>query len=78
MEIHFYAAVSDEHRRQVERWVAANRAADIDSIAVHDKLVSVHGNRASWAVAAGTAIRGDDLQGDLNAALVNMRNLFGQ
>ncbi len=77
MEIHYHAAVFDEHRRQVERWAAANHAGDIESIHVHHRLVSVHGNRTRWAAAAGTAIRGDDLPAELSTALANMRNIFG-
>lgn len=77
IDIHYHAAVTDEHRRQIEKWVAANQADDIDSIAIHDRLVSVHGVPTQSALAAGTAIRGDDLADDLSAALAKMRNTFG-
>jgi len=77
MDIHYHAAVTDEHRRQIETWVAANHADDIDSIAIHDKLVSVHGTPTQMALAAGTAIRGDDLARDLGTALAKMRNIYG-
>jgi hypothetical protein len=76
MEIHFHATtISDQERHQVEMWAAANRAGDLDSIAVHDRLVSVHGSTDQFSSMAGTAIRGDDLTGELTAALANMRNI---
>lgn len=76
MEIHFHTtAISDQQRGVVESWAAANHADDIESIDVHDALVSVHGSRDQFASAAGTAIRGDDLAAELSAALSNMRNI---
>ena len=76
MDIHFHAAViSDDQRRLVELWAADNHADDIESIAVHDRLVSVHGSRDQFAAAAGTTIRRDDLAAELSAALTNMRNI---
>lgn len=70
LDIHYHAAVTDEHRCQIEKWVAANQADDIDSIAIHDRLVSRHGvpTQSALALAAGTAIRGDDLADDLSAS----------
>ena len=76
MDIHLHATmISEQQRRQVEQWAAANTATDIESIAVHDRLVSVHGTGDQFTSTAGTAIRRDDLTGELNAALANMRNL---
>lgn len=76
LHIHYYAAVTAEERALIERWAATNAAADIDAIAIHDRLVSVHSDTAQLAIAAGTALRGDDLTGELSAALAKMRNLF--
>ena len=76
MEIHFHAtSISDDQRSIVELWAAANHADDIESIAVHDGLVSVHGSRDQFASTAGTAIRRDDLAAELSVALSNMRNI---
>jgi hypothetical protein len=76
MEIHLHTTtISELQRRQVETWAATNQADDIQSIAVHDALVSVHGSPDHITSTAGTAIRKDDLSGELSAALANMRNI---
>ena len=75
MDIHYETALTDEDRDLIAVWVDAHQAHDIESIAVHERLVSVHGRQDHVTAAAGTAMRQGDLAAELTVALTNMRNI---
>lgn len=74
MDIHFHTQLTDQECDQVDEWSGAHHAEDIESISVHERLVSVQGHQDNFSAALATAARQGDLIGELNLALANLRN----
>jgi hypothetical protein len=76
MDIHFYTQLTDQECDQIDEWSGTHSADGIESISVHDRLVSVQGHQDDFSAALGTAARQGDLISELNLALANLRNAW--
>jgi hypothetical protein len=76
MDIHYHTELTDQECDQIDEWSGTHRADAIESISVHDRLVSVQGHQDHFSAALGTAARQGDLIGELNLALANLRNVW--
>jgi hypothetical protein len=76
MDIHYHTQLTDQECTEVDEWSGTHGADGIESISVHDRLVSVQGHHDQISAALGTAARQGDLIGELNLALRNLRNVW--
>ena len=76
MDIHYHTQLTDQECTDVDEWSGTHGADGIESISVHDRLVSVQGHQDEISAALGTAARQGDLIGELNLALRNLRNVW--
>ena len=76
MNIHYHTQLTDQECVEIDEWSGTHGADGIESISVHDRLVSVQGIQDDISAALGTAARQGDLIGELNLALANLRNVW--
>ena len=76
MDIQFHAQLTDQECDQIDDWSGRHHADGIESISVHERLVSVQGQQDHLSAASGTAARQGDLISELNLALANLRHVW--
>jgi hypothetical protein len=76
MDIHYYTQLTDQECTDVDVWSGTHRTDGVESISVHDRLVSVQGHQDDFIAALGTAARQGDLISELDLALANLRSVW--